>query len=132
MSWNQAHAPLLLKSFPKRPRTQSEASQFGGSHQYKQNKTNKLPSFIDRYCTFYSILFEANILVPLPTIRNNQFPRPWKPRSLGKILNNHCQNGTCLNLKPQCTYQQLLGETKIESMIGFGKRQTFQIKEETI
>jgi hypothetical protein len=27
----------------------SEASRFGGSHQYKQNKTNKLPSFIDRW-----------------------------------------------------------------------------------
>jgi hypothetical protein len=41
-SWNQAHAaPLLIKSFPKTPRTQSEASQFGGSHNYK---TNYLPS----------------------------------------------------------------------------------------
>ncbi len=46
--WNQADAPLLLESFPKRPRTRSEASQFGGSHKYKQNKTNKLPCFIDR------------------------------------------------------------------------------------
>jgi hypothetical protein len=46
-SWNQADAPLLLESFPKRPRTRSEASQFGGSHKYKQNKTkqtNYLPS----------------------------------------------------------------------------------------
>jgi hypothetical protein len=54
MPWNQAHAPLLLllESFPKRPRTQSEAFQFGGSHKYKQNKpnkSNKLPSFIDRW-----------------------------------------------------------------------------------
>ncbi len=32
MSWNQAHAPLLIKSFPKTPRTQCEASLFGGSH----------------------------------------------------------------------------------------------------
>jgi hypothetical protein len=39
---------LLVESFPKPLRTQSEASQFGGSHKYKQNKTNKLPSFIDR------------------------------------------------------------------------------------
>jgi len=47
--WNQAHAPLLVKSFPKTPRTRSEASQFGGSHNYKtnQNKTNYLPSEID-------------------------------------------------------------------------------------
>ncbi len=45
-SRNQAHAPLLAKSFPKTPRTQSEASQFGGSHKYK---TNCLPSYwIDR------------------------------------------------------------------------------------
>jgi hypothetical protein len=49
-SWNQAHAPLLIESFPKTPRTQSEASQICGSHNYKtkQNKTNYL-SFIDRY-----------------------------------------------------------------------------------
>jgi hypothetical protein len=43
---NQTHAPLLIKSFPKTPRTRSEASWFGGSHNYK---TNKQPSFIDRY-----------------------------------------------------------------------------------
>jgi hypothetical protein len=47
-SWHQAHAPLLVKSFPKTPRTQSEASQFGGSHNYKI-KQSKLPSFIDRW-----------------------------------------------------------------------------------
>jgi hypothetical protein len=47
-SWNQAHAPLLVKSFPKTPRTQSEASQVSGSHNYrKKNKTNYLPSKID-------------------------------------------------------------------------------------
>jgi hypothetical protein len=40
-SWNQSHAPLLVKSFPKTPRTWSEASRFGGSHNYK---TNYLPS----------------------------------------------------------------------------------------
>ncbi len=44
-SWNQAHAPLL-ESFPKTPRSRSEASQFGESHKYK---TNKLPCFIDRF-----------------------------------------------------------------------------------
>ncbi len=41
MSWNQAHAPLLVESFPKTPRTWFEASRFGGSHNYK---TNYLPS----------------------------------------------------------------------------------------
>ncbi len=46
-SWNQAHAPLLVKNFPKTPRTWSEASWFGGSHNYN-TKQNKLPSFIDR------------------------------------------------------------------------------------
>jgi len=46
-SWHQAHGPLLVESFPKTPRTQSEASQIGGSHNYK-TKQNKLPSFIDR------------------------------------------------------------------------------------
>ncbi len=43
-SWNQAHAPLLVKSFPKTPRTQSEASSFGGSHNYKTKQTTFLPS----------------------------------------------------------------------------------------
>jgi hypothetical protein len=43
----ETNAPLLLQSFPKRSRTRSEASQFGGSHKYIQNKTNKLPCFID-------------------------------------------------------------------------------------
>jgi hypothetical protein len=47
MSWNQAHAPLLVERIPKTPRTQSETSQIGGSHNYK-TKQNKLPSFIDR------------------------------------------------------------------------------------
>jgi len=41
--WNQAHAHLLVESFPKTPRIRSEAS-----HKYK-TKQNKLPSFIDRY-----------------------------------------------------------------------------------
>jgi hypothetical protein len=41
------HPSLLVKSFPKIPRRRSEASQFGGSHNYK-TKQNKLPSFIDR------------------------------------------------------------------------------------
>jgi hypothetical protein len=37
--------PLLVESFPKTPRTRSEASRFGGTHNYKtkQNKTNYLP-----------------------------------------------------------------------------------------
>jgi hypothetical protein len=49
MPWTQKpmHHTLLVQSFPKTPRTQSEASQFGGSHNYK-NKTNYLPSFLDR------------------------------------------------------------------------------------
>ncbi len=41
---NQAHAPLLVKSFPKRPRMWSEASWFGGSHQYKTEQTTYLAS----------------------------------------------------------------------------------------
>ncbi len=41
-SWNQAHAPLLVESFPKTPRTWSEASQFGGSHNYKRKQTTFL------------------------------------------------------------------------------------------
>jgi hypothetical protein len=45
MSWNQAHAPLLIKSFEKTPRTQSKASWFGISHNYK-TKQNKLLSFM--------------------------------------------------------------------------------------
>ncbi len=41
-SWNQAHAPLLVKSFPKTSRTQSEASWFGGSHDHKTKQTTFL------------------------------------------------------------------------------------------
>ncbi len=42
MLWNQAHAPLLIESFPKTPRTQSDASQFSGSHNYKTKQTTFL------------------------------------------------------------------------------------------
>jgi hypothetical protein len=42
----KADAALLLKSFPKRPRTQSEASRFDGSHNYKTKQTKYLPSYI--------------------------------------------------------------------------------------
>ncbi len=44
MPWNQAHAPLLLESFPKRPRRWFEASSFGESHKYKTKQTNYLSS----------------------------------------------------------------------------------------
>jgi len=39
MSWNQAHAPLLTETFPKTPRTQSEASRLSGSHNYETKQT---------------------------------------------------------------------------------------------
>jgi hypothetical protein len=42
----------------------SEASQFSGSHKYKQNKTNKLPSFVERRENF-----EAKIHATLFYIR---------------------------------------------------------------
>ncbi len=38
--WNQAHAPLLVESFPKTPKTQSKASWFGGFHNYKTKQNN--------------------------------------------------------------------------------------------
>jgi hypothetical protein len=38
-SWNQAHTPLLVESFPKTSSTPSEASWFGGSHNYKTKQT---------------------------------------------------------------------------------------------
>jgi hypothetical protein len=41
-SWNQAHAPLVIENFPKTPRTQSEASRFNGSHNYKTKQTTLL------------------------------------------------------------------------------------------
>jgi hypothetical protein len=44
-SWIQAHAPLLVESFPKRPRTQPEASWFAGSHKYKKKKKTTIPNF---------------------------------------------------------------------------------------
>jgi hypothetical protein len=72
--WNQADAPLLLESFPKRPRARSEASWFRGSHKYKQNNTNKLSSFIDRCFSkpwvlkFETILPHAESLVKLKRV----------------------------------------------------------------
>jgi hypothetical protein len=62
-SWNQANAPLLVESFPKTPRTQSEASQFGGSHNYKTKQ--KQTTFLHREialidCTYYYIIFIWN------------------------------------------------------------------------
>jgi hypothetical protein len=45
--WNPAHAPLLVESFQKRPRTRSEASQFSGSHKYK-TKQNKQTTLLHR------------------------------------------------------------------------------------
>jgi hypothetical protein len=51
---------LLVESFPKRPRTRSEASQFGGSHKYKQNKQNKHFPFIDRYRWWGMIYSDVN------------------------------------------------------------------------
>ncbi len=47
MSWNQAHAPLLVESFPKTPRTRSEASGVDGSHKYKQTKQTTFASKIE-------------------------------------------------------------------------------------
>ncbi len=44
---NQADAPLLLKSFPNRPRMWSEASWLSGSHKYK-TKPNKQTTFLHR------------------------------------------------------------------------------------
>jgi len=41
-SWNQAHAPLLIESFPKTPSTRSEAFWFGASHNYKTKQTTFL------------------------------------------------------------------------------------------
>ncbi len=47
-SWNQAHASLLVKSFPKTQRTRSEASQFSRSHNYKTKQTTFLHRLIGR------------------------------------------------------------------------------------
>jgi hypothetical protein len=46
-SWNQAHAPLLVKELSKDTKNTIWSIRFGGSHNYN-TKQNKLPSFIDR------------------------------------------------------------------------------------
>jgi hypothetical protein len=46
---DQAHAPLLIKSFPKTPRTRSKHP---GSVDLITTKQNKLPSFLDRCFSF--------------------------------------------------------------------------------
>ncbi len=59
----KAHAPLLVEIYPKTPRTGSEVSQFGGSHNHK-TKQSKLPSFIDRWVTSFKNFL---VLVSKPT-----------------------------------------------------------------
>ncbi len=59
----KAHAPLLVEIYPKTPRTWSEVSQFGGSHNHK-TKQSKLPSFIDRWVTSFKNFL---VLVSKPT-----------------------------------------------------------------
>jgi hypothetical protein len=54
---------LLLESFPKKPRTRSEASWFGGSHKYK-TKTNFLRHFFPLYS--HKQKFLKNPLSPIP------------------------------------------------------------------
>jgi hypothetical protein len=51
METRLVHPSLLVESFPKIPRTQSEASQFSGSHNYKtkQNKTNYLLKSLEKH-----------------------------------------------------------------------------------
>jgi hypothetical protein len=44
-SISSMHGPLLAESFPKMPTTQCEASQFGGSYNYKTKQT----TFLHRY-----------------------------------------------------------------------------------
>jgi hypothetical protein len=44
--------PFLVKSFPKTPRTRSEASQFDGSHDYKTKQTTFLHRQIMGYFSF--------------------------------------------------------------------------------
>ncbi len=53
------YATVLVESFPKTPRTWSEASWFGGSHIYK-TKQNKLPSFIDRWYTYTTLVWTCH------------------------------------------------------------------------
>jgi len=93
-TWNQTNAPLLLESFPKRSRTWSEASQFGGSHKYKQNKTNKLPYFIDKNPewepkleqSLYEFLFQI-LELELKVLSNFS----WKVRTSGNMSTPHPQ-----------------------------------------
>jgi len=85
-SWNQAHAPLLIKSFPKTPRTQSEASQFSGSHNYKTKQT-----------TFLHIIYIYNMYI-IHTRKLNLRQTLWyKIVTLLEHLEEHFGNlmGTC-------------------------------------
>jgi hypothetical protein len=73
-SWNQAHAPHLVKSFPKTPRTRSEASPFGGSHNYKtkQNKTNQT-TFVDRWSHNFRLGTCISVKKGISCIMESQF-----------------------------------------------------------
>ncbi len=71
MPWNQAHAPLLLESFPKTPRTRSQASQFPGSHNYERKQT----TFTDR---LGSIRHLGSLRETLFSIVDDFFPQVLK------------------------------------------------------
>ncbi len=87
-SWNHAHAPLLVDSIPKTPRTQSEASWFSGSQNYKtkQNKTNYLPSQID--------LLPTNKISSTTTINQFGLPNSMLIQAITKIPKIHMMNAT--------------------------------------
>jgi hypothetical protein len=84
MPWS--HAPLLIESFSKTPKTCTEASTFSGFHNYNtiQNKTkqNKLrPSFIDGKA---SRIFLQFLKGPLPLVGYNFFhKRGWCNQNVG-------------------------------------------------
>jgi hypothetical protein len=70
----ELHSALLIKSFPKAPRTKFEASQFTGSHNYKTKQT----TFIDRIAKIgmgikdqTSLVFYYEILRSIPMLASD-------------------------------------------------------------
>ncbi len=69
MLWNQAHAPLLVKRFPKTPRTQSITSCSMDLITTKQNKTNYFPSYVDVFHGYdLKCHYFKNVLTILPLL----------------------------------------------------------------
>jgi hypothetical protein len=111
MPRNQPYAPLLLvESFPKNPRTRSQASRFCGSHNYKKNKTTLLYSYIDHHITSFeetrhicgSHNYKTKQNYPSFFIHRSSYHKFWETRHKQSVVDEmeRFWHLVCANLAP--------------------------------